>query len=347
MTPLPHVTIYIMGLDPLVSLTPMDGIIRSLKHLNWPMTIVGVASDTHDSAGILTEMFDHVIVLRTQNEERYHELVTRTATVPGIKLLIPTDPAEAESMAPHRVWLAESGLLCPGPSPAQTSKGELETMQYLSDRFIGTVKWHRIHSGQGLDDIIPDLVFPLLMSTANRLEQWEIPSVEALRVLAGRCLEKGKIPLVRNLDSESVYQVATVMDSTWKPVGWGMVREIARSRAVEPWMFLSVESTKLLKTAEEVVAALEYQGPVTLRFVYSDRNRSYKLDTFKPILPVWCDLAAHGGVNLPGRLLESVLQMPVTRTPYCAAPGNLITFNSFDISVPSETWLNMAGRGGY
>ncbi|MCD4654514.1 hypothetical protein K8T06_11355 [bacterium] len=345
MTNLRPVTVYLMGLDPLSCLTPMDGVIRALRRLNWPITIVGVSTNSHSSGNILSTMFNDLIILRSVGEEQFHELVTRTTKVTGPKLLIPMGQKEALAMAPHRMWLIESGFFCPGLSPAQASKPEFETMDYLEQRYVSTVKWRPIVPGMELGFV--EFGFPLIMTTPDRVQRWVIPSLQALRVMVDRCFKKGQAPMIRKMGSESVYQVATVMDYQWKPVGWAMAREIARSRNVEPWMFLSVQSAKLQKTAEEVVAALEYQGPVTMRFVYSNDQKSYKLDSFTPVLPVWIDLAAHCGVNLPGRLLENILQMFITRIPWAASPGNMITFNSFDISIPSDTWLNIAGRGGY
>jgi len=343
MTNLNPITVYLMGLDPLTCLTPMDGVIRAIRRLNVPVTIIGVSSNAHDSGNILSLMFDDVIILQSKGEEQYHELVQRS--VSGPKLLIPMGLKEAYALAPHHLWLTDSGFFCAAPTPLQAIKPEYETMEYLSQKTIEIVKWTNLLSK--IDSSSIEFDYPLIMTTTSRLQKWIIPSKPALEVMLDRVLSQGQIPMVRTVGPETSYQVATVIDNNLKPAGWGMVLEIARNKGAEPWMFLSVQSKKLQKVAAKIARALEYKGPLTMRFVFSSSNNTYKLDSFMPLLPVWTDLAAHAGVNLAGRLLEIVGNRRVTDAPAINSPGHMITFNSFDISVSPETWLNIAGRGGY
>lgn len=347
MTGIPHTTVYILGLDPLNNLTPMDGLIRALRRLNWPLTIVGVSTNSHHSGNVLSEMFDQVLILKNSGPDRFAELAQLTASVHGQKVLIPTNQDDALAVAQYRFGFSEKGLCCPGPSPAQAAKSDADTISYLAEQGIDTVNWQQFDSMNELLTASVNFAYPIKMTTLDGSKRWIIYEPMSLRVLADRVFRQKKSIRLRHLGLETVYQASTIVGTHWKPGGWAMVREIAPARTSEPWMFLSVESPLLQETASRVAMTMEYQGPITMRFVYSKAETRYLLDSFAPIFPVWTDLAAHCGVNLPGRLLEGCLGYPVTTSPFTAISGYMLTFNSFDVSLPSDTWLNLAGRGGF
>jgi hypothetical protein len=344
----PKTNVIIWGLDPLECLTALDGILRSIYRIAGDRyRLIGIADDSHQSAVILSLMFHDIMILSTEGDARIEEFIARISSVSGPKVLITANDASSALMKTHQNRLKEAGILFHGPYRHHIFTAN--NLSFLQEELaIDTVQWQEISDLSELDEMENDMDFPLVMTCSDHAQKWIAKDFDMLKVLARTCFNQADTSVkLRPFCEETAYQVSSVIGNHSTELGWGCVREIAADDESEPWMFLSVSNESLLAAGRKVIHSLHVKGPVTMRFLRFHKTNEYLLDSISFTLPVWLDLAAAGGVNLAEQLIRSLCGTCEPSDPLTVPHGSMIVFNSFDIPISSDKWLQIAGNGGF
>lgn len=342
------ISVYVLGLDPLESLTPLDGILDSIHRLANPaIQVIGVADELRQSAVALSDAFDQILVVNDRGNGFIPALIAQIHKVPGFKLLLPTRASDVKELATHKQLLNEYKISYFGPSKSQILVSPEDNPSLFESLSIQRVPWIRLESSDSdsLDSLVNQ--FPLKMASMDRNSLRIVENADSLKIYLNRHIESSDLSiLVRPVRSESNYQASSILDHHGMPVEWTMVRELNNDSGSQAWMFLDIPDPHLARAASSVAMVLNCQGPLTLGFTRADSSHKYELDYIRFLLPSWSALPASFGVNFVKTLIEMTVGEPIHDPSLKGPRGQMIVFNSFDIPVSSETWLKRVTSGG-
>ncbi len=340
--------VFLMGLDPLGSLTPIDGILESIRWIDdASIRTIGVADDVRQSAVAMEDAFDDILVIEGSGDERIRQFINSASHYEGLKLVIPARVSDLEALCTARVDLQKHGIAGVGVSIAQMHPFQQDGPELLDIVPGPHTSWHRIESETLDEALLETLEFPVKLTTPDRIECRLCTDQSALEVYTERHFRtSGKPMLARSIREESSFQASCIMNSDGIPIEWTLVRELSNDPCQSAWMFMDVDDECLVKRANEIAAVLNCKGPVTISFTRSDANRTYEFDAIRFLLPCWCALPASCGVNLVGQLIATMTGRSTASRNPPGPRGRMIVFNSFDIPISSETWLKRITPGG-
>ncbi len=340
--------VFLMGLDPLGNLTPIDGILESIRWIDdASIRIIGVADDVRQSAVAMVDAFDDIMVIEGPGDDRIRRFIDSATRYDGLKLVIPARNSDLEELCTARVDLQKNGIAGIGVSIAQMHPF-LQGGSDLLDIVPGAhTTWHCIESETPDETQLEKLDYPVKLTSLDRTECKLCADKSALQVYLERSHRtSGKPMLARSIREESAFQASCIMNSDGMPIEWTLVRELSNDPCQPAWMFMDVDDEELEKRANEIAAVLNCRGPVTISFTRSDASRSYEFDTIRFLLPCWCALPASYGVNLVEQLISTMTGRSATSRNPPGPRGRMIVFNSFDVPISSETWLKRITPGG-
>ncbi len=341
-----RINVLIPGLDPLKRITALDGVLRSLKTVTTPqIKCIGLADELRQTGAVLTELFDEIHLLE-KHPLQISEVCERFGSTKHPVVLIPLYSAHIPVLAENKQVLRSSGIYFSGPDPIYMDLDWKDFYQMARIAGVNTLDWTVIPASDS-DHYTNLPIYPVFLTDAARSFMDVAPDADTFKTICRRRFAPGREHLLaRIMEPEAAFQVSTVCNALGEPLSWSVAREIASGPTEAPWMFLSVNPPGLIAAANRLAQRLRCPGPLTFRFVRSEKTNRFAFDRLTFLLPVWCALPAYQQVNPALEYVLSACDLPLTPARFIPA-GKLLVFNSFDIPVPADTWLRYAGKGGY
>lgn len=149
--------------------------------------------------------------------------------------------------------------------------------------------------------------------------------------------------LVQEVVAGEEYDFLGLGDGQGGIVGHCTIRKMLRTSAGKGFAGIVVIDPEIEQLAQQIIGALRWNGPFELEFIKAP-SRPHILFEMNPRFPAWVDFPSQVGCNLPGRLLECVLDGPQAPLRNCGA-GQMFVRHCIDLAGDIADLATMASEG--
>ena len=309
--------------------------------------IVGLGYDALDPGLHRREYCDsaHLLSYPGSGTDAFFERLAEIHDIERIDVLLPCLDAELPLLVNLAPRLAELGIRSYLPGPEQLARRAKDRLSDLA-REAGVASPETLPITQAdffRDCERKDWPFPLMVKgvfydarmAANR-EDAEI----AFRAIVA---DWGLPVLVQRRITGEECNLAGIGDGTGALLGEVMMKKRATTSRGKAWAGISIHDEELAKTAQRLVAALKWKGPIEIE-VMRDSQGVYQLIEINPRFPAWIYLSQGVGRNLPAMLLALALgEAPPALQP--PRPGMLFIRYAEETIVPLSSFESLMIEG--
>jgi len=140
------------------------------------------------------------------------------------------------------------------------------------------------------------------------------------------------------------YNTDCLTDRERKLIGAVAMRKLGVTEKGKAWSGVTVEDEKLLNLSKDILAKLNWVGPMELEFIKQQSSGDYYLMEINPRFGTWIYLAANAGQNLPLAAIQIAMGENVEPLPPYKA-GLMFVRYSLDLICPIEYLANLTTKG--
>ncbi len=312
-------TIAVTGLNAHDSPGPGIPVIRGIReHYASGCRIVGLAYDALEPGVYMEDLVDHAFLIPypSEGEESFRTRLLEIHSKCGLDVLVPTLDAEMPIILKMRDELTELGIKTFLPSDENLAQISKTRFQKLSERHgINVPLSDSAADLSRLDSLCRSLGFPVMIK-GQFYEAYIAHNYQEAVLYFNKIRDRWGLPIVvQEYILGEEYDVVAVGDGKGGTVGLVPMRKMYLTDKGKAWAGITVTDPRLINMSHDVIAKLEWRGPLELEVMRRRSDGELFLLEINPRFPAWAYLSVGAGVNLPAAVVALALGEKVTVAP--------------------------------
>jgi len=344
-----HPTIAITGINAVDNPGPGTGVARSLRESpQFPVQIVGLAYDAMEPGLYMDWLFDrrYIMPYPSADIEVFLDRIQQIQEQFGLDCIIPNFDVELPLYIRCAKELDSIGIRTYLPNKTQFAlRNKAKLAEVAKDFGLQTPETIVITSFQELEEATAELKFPLMIKgpyyKAYRVSSYG-ETVQRFNQLAA---EWGYPIILQKIVSGIELNLVSVGDGKGGHLGLVAIKKMGVTELGKIWSGLTIHHPGLLKAAEAFLQNTQWKGPFELECIANPDGTIYLIE-INPRFPAWTYFATGVGINLPSRLVQSALGLPLSPLePYAA--GKLFMRYTYELvmdATPLQTLVTQGER---
>ncbi len=281
---------------------------KSLKESDIDCKIVGLSYDVNDPGHYLSHYLDksYILPYPTNGWDGIYRRLKHIKEEYGLDIVIPCLDAELPLYIRYSDELKKNGIKTFLPTEAQF---ELRNKDRLAD-FAGTVgavypKTWKIYSVNDLSKIFPE--HSELMIKGQYYKAYKVNNlVDATKHFTSIAKEWGFPILIQEVVNGEELNLVGVGDGKGGSLGMVAIKKQTVTDLGKIWSGITIHNDDLMKVAEKFVKTTKWRGPFEVECIVDENN--IQLIEINPRFPAWAYFATGVGINLPERIVKTLLK---------------------------------------
>lgn len=261
-----------------------------------------------------------------------------------VDLIIPCLDSEIPNLMEIRDELAGRGIRCMLPTKESFERrGKVGLPAFCRDLGISTPQTKSATDPARLARFAEEMGYPVYVKGKFYGAHLVNSALELVAAFNEIARVWGTPVLVQQPFVGEEYDIVGLGDGEGKITGHCAIRKMLRTSAGKGFAGVVVEDPALDDLAHRIIGALRWNGPFELEFIKVP-GKPHALFEMNPRFPAWVNFPSQIGHNLPGRLLERLLdanQMPLR---VCSA-GQMFIRHCVDLVGDIADLAKMASAG--
>ncbi|MCB9692623.1 MAG: ATP-grasp domain-containing protein [Alphaproteobacteria bacterium] len=303
----------VTGLNATDNPAPGVAVARALKE-RGDVRVVGLAYDLLDPGVYAPQWFDDVFLVPypSQGTEALEARLRHIVEATGVEVVIPTLDSELPGFIALEPMLAELGVRMILPTREQL---DLRAKTHLAE--LGRRAGLPVPEGAVINDpaelytLHERIPYPMVVKGVFYGATVVHDLSGALAAYHSVLARWGGPVLVQAFVSGEEIDVCCVGDGKGGLLGAVPMKKTLLTDKGKGWAGVSIRDPEVLALAEAFMAATSWRGPCEVEVV-RDRDGGYHLLEINPRFPAWCFMTVAAGCNLPSKVVDAALGLPVT-----------------------------------
>lgn len=342
-------TVAITGINAVDNPGPGTGVARSLQEdRDFPVKIVGLAYDSMEPGLYMDWLFDRRYIMPYPSAEpavligRLHQIKEQF----GLDCVIPNFDVELPLYIRCAKELEAIGIRTYLPTKTQFALRNKARLAEVAGTFgLQIPKTLTVTSVGELQEATAELGFPLMIKgpyyKAYRVSTYG----EALQRFHQLGMEWGYPIILQEIVNGIELNLVGVGDGLGNHLGLVAIKKMGVTELGKIWSGMTIHHPGLLSAAETFLRHTCWKGAFELECI-ADRDGTIYLIEINPRFPAWTYFATAVGINLPSRLVRTLLGLPLPPLqPYEA--GKLLMRYTYEIvtdSTPLQALVTLGER---
>lgn len=341
--------IAITGINSIDNPAPGTGVARSLREAqDYPTRLIGLAYDATEPGLYMDWLFDRRYIMPYPSAEP-EVLLERLGQIQqqfGLDCVIPNFDVELPLYIRCAPALAAMGIRTYLPTKAQFAlRNKAKLTEVASDFGLRCPQTVTVTSAQELQQATTDLGFPLMIKGPYYKAYRVFSQEEALSRFHALAAEWGFPILVQQIVQGIELNLVGVGDGQGGHLGLVAIKKMSVTELGKIWSGLTIHHPGLISAAEAFLQQTQWKGPFELECI-ADRQGTVYLIEINPRFPAWIYFATGVGINLPARLVQAAMGVPVPPPPAYPA-GKLFMRYTYELvtdATPLQTLVTHGER---
>ncbi|MBL1178303.1 hypothetical protein [Pantanalinema sp. GBBB05] len=343
------VTIAVTGINAIDNPGPGTGVARSLREADQqPLRLVGLAYDATEPGLYMDWLFDRCYIMPYPSSEP-DVLLARLQQIQqefGLDCIIPNFDVELPLYIRCAQELDALGIRTFLPTKAQFALRNKAQLALVASRWgLQTPQTFAVTSMEELHQAIAELSFPVMIKGAY-YKAYRVTSLEEARSRFHQLVAEWGYPiLVQQIVKGIELNLVGVGDGAGSHLGLVAIKKMGVTELGKIWSGLTIHHPGLLRAAEAFLAQTQWKGPFELECIAASDGTIYLIE-INPRFPAWTYFATGVGINLPSRLVQAALGLPVPPLPTYDA-GKLFMRYTYELvtdATPLQTLVIQGER---
>jgi len=309
------VVIGVTGINAIDNPAPGTGVARSLREINsYSPKIIGLAYDALEPGLYMDWLFDHYYLIPYPNcePEALMERLQHIKTQFGLDCIIPNFDVELPLYIQCAEELEGMGIHTYLPTKKQFALRNKAKLAEMADLWgLKTPKTHTVTSIKELQEAMADLGFPLMIKGPYYKAYYVSTYDQAIQYFHQLATEWGYPIIVQQIVNGTELNLVGVGDGKGDHLGLVAIKKMTVTSLGKIWSGVTINQPNLLKIAEIFLQQTKWKGAFELECIASQNNEIYLIE-INPRFPAWIYFATGVGINLPERMSQAMLGLPLT-----------------------------------
>lgn len=345
---LSDVAIAITGINSCDNPGPGTGVARSLRQGENPPRVIGLAYDATEPGLYMDWLFDrhYIMPYPSAAPEVLLERLQHIQQQVGLDCIIPNLDVELPLYIQVADELARLGIRTYLPTKAQFALRNKAKLAELAPQFgLQTPKTVTVTSVSELQTATAELSFPVMVKGPYYKAYRAYSLEEAIARFHQLAAEWGFPILVQEIVNGIELNLVGVGDGAGGDLGLVAIKKMGVTELGKIWSGLTIHHSGLLNAATDFLRHTQWRGPFELECI-AGRDGILYLIEINPRFPAWTYFATGVGMNLPTRMVQAALGLPVPPRPSYAA-GKLFMRYTYELvtdATPLQTLVTQGER---
>lgn len=342
-------TIALTGINAVDNPGPGTGVARSLREApDFPTQIIGLAYDAMEPGLYMDWLFDrrYIMPYPSAEPEVFLARLQQIQQQIGLDCIIPNFDIELPLYIRYAQDLATLGIQTYLPNKMQFGLRNKANLAEFAKTFgLITPKTFTVTSPQELDEATAELSFPVMIKGPYYKAYRVTTPGEALQRFHQLANEWGYPIIVQEIVNGIELNLVGVGDGNGHHLGMVAIKKMGVTELGKIWSGITIHHPKLLRAAETFLQQTRWRGPFELECIADNTGTIYLIE-INPRFPAWTYFATGVGINLPARLVQAALGLPLSPLP-AYATGKLFMRYTYEIvtdATPLQTLVTAGER---
>jgi carbamoyl-phosphate synthase large subunit len=342
-------TVAVTGINAIDNPGPGTGVARSLREADQcPMRVIGLAYDATEPGLYMDWLFDrrYIMPYPSSEPEVVIERLQQIQQQFGLDCVIPNFDVELPLYIRCAEELDAIGIRTYLPTKAQFAlRNKAKLVEMAANIGLRTPETFTVTSIQELQQATTALGFPVMIKGAYYKAYRVFSQEEARSRFHQLAAEWGFPILVQQIVNGIELNLVGVGDGTGSHLGLVAIKKMGITELGKIWSGLTIHHPGLISAAESFLHQTHWKGAFELECI-ADRDGTIYLIEINPRFPAWTYFATGVGINLPARLVQAALGLPVPPLPTYEA-GKLFMRYTYELvtdATPLQTLVTQGER---
>lgn len=317
-------TVAISGINATDNPGPGTGIAKSLKESDLEVRIIGLAYDSLEPGIVMDWIIDKSYILPYPSNETatYLNRLRTVVESEEVDIIIPSLDVELLLYIKKRGEIEAMGrgvkmLLPTKEALEQVSK---KNLQAIADKIgLDFPKSKTVTSVASLNETTQELGYPVVVKGIFYDAYVCTNYTESLNAFNALASKWGYPIIVQEFIAGDEYNLIGLGDGQGGSLGHIMVKKMLITKAGKIWSNVTIINKELQRVNEKLLKATKWSSGYEIEMLWERKTNRFYLLEINPRFPSWIYLSAGCQVNLPQRLVQKVLGMPLeTHSDYQA-----------------------------
>lgn len=324
------ITVAVSGINAIDNPGPGTGIARCLRESDLQLRLIGLAYDAMEPGIFMDWLINRSYILPypSSNSRSFIERLSYIHEREHIDVIIPALDVEIPLYLRMERELAESGirLMIPARQSLQM-RGKDKLTELGTILGCKTPKTSIITDPSDAADGCREIGFPCMIK-GPFYEAVRVNGIdEAVKTVHDIAARWGFPVLIQEIIVGDEYNCAGLGDGCTE-IGLVAVKKVATTKLGKAWSIVSVSNTRILEIATSLVQKLRWRGGFELEMILERDSHEFYCIEINPRFPAWIYLTQACGVNLPERMVRSLLGMPFEKHSNYSAGKLMVRYTS-------------------
>jgi carbamoyl-phosphate synthase large subunit len=307
-----EVIIGVSGINATDNPGPGIPVAKSLKESALDCKLFGLSYDVNDPGHYLSHYLDKSFILPypTNGWEGIFKRLLRIKKDFGLDIVIPCLDAELPLYIRYAEDLKKAGIKTFLPSEEQFELRNKDQLAEVAEA-IGAhyPKTWKIYSADELPKIFED--YPEIMIKGQYYKAYLANTLsDAVKHFTSIAREWGYPVLVQELVNGEEINLTGVGNGKGGSLGMVAIKKHTTTSLGKIWSGVTIYHKALLEITEKFIKTTKWRGPFEMECIV-DKDKIHLIE-INPRFPAWVYFAAGVGINLPERLVKTMLEQPVS-----------------------------------
>ncbi len=307
-----QITIGISGINAADNPGPGVGVARSLREDDsLDVKILGLAYDALEPGIYLDWLIDKTFLLPYPSEGPgpFMKRIFEIKKEHGLDFIIPSLDSELPIYTRFRSEFENRGIGLFIPDDAQYQLRDKVNIPHVAKKIgIKAPKTHILYSWDQLTTAMDLLGLPLMVKGSFYGAHLSQTPGEAMKNFNKLSAEWGFPVLAQGLIKGEEINLVGVGDGKGNMIGQVSVKKLSTTSLGKIWTGVTIKNQALLRAANRFVDHFQWKGPFELECMVNGAD--LYLIEINPRFPAWSYFATGVGVNLPGDMIRTALNLP-------------------------------------
>ncbi len=333
-----NISIGISGINATDNPGPGVAVARSLLETQKPLEIIGLSYDVHDPGNYMEEIFSNSYLMPypTCGWEGMLTALKEIKRKSGLDILIPCLDAELPLLIKNKKLLDHIGIQTLLPGEAQFDLRSKDRLPALSDS-LGC-KHPKTVVVFSLDELVNALNTEIQLPAVVKGRYYKayiVYNIESAILKGTEIAAEWGFPLLvqEQIHGQEINLIA-LSDTQGNVCGRVSIKKQLTTQLGKVWTAVTIRDDRLDQLCDRFCKTTGWQGPFELECI-TNENGIYLIE-INPRFPAWVYFATAVGVNLPGQLLDLLVNGECKTITHYPLGKYLVRYSSEFISEISN-----------